>query len=284
MQSLTDFVTNRPRTSGLYACFAIGCVVVYRSLQAKESGQYDYVLTLSAGLQALAFALLVCDTRSQVAEGLSEKTLWAFFVAHVARLSTTFWGEGYVPEDNTADVYLYQALETTGVALLAYKILTLKTLRTIHDVGQGLERWHTLIGMVSVALALAFCTKSTGHNDYFADLSWMFSVWLEAFALFPQVLLLTKSSNLDETAVHFAGVTLAASVSFAAFWWKNGWDKYTEFIKDDYHRFLFGIVFAGAIRVGLCAFYFYLFMRSTGKGGVGGKGEYELCAQQDEEL
>jgi len=285
MQSATDFVTSRPRTSALYALFTVSCVLIYRSLQAKETGQYDYVLTLSAGLQALAFAFLVCDTRSQVAEGLSEKSLWAFFIAHVARLSTTFWGEGYVPEDNTADIYLYQCLEVSGVVLLAYKMLNLKTLRTIHDVGQGLERWHTLIGMVAVAMALSFVTKSTGHNDYFADLSWIFSVWLEAFALFPQVLLLSKTSHLDESAVHFAGVTLMASLSFAAFWWKNAMDRYTEFMKDGYHGFLFGIVTAGAIRVGLCGYYFYLFTRNTKEfKGLTGKGEYELCAQQDEEL
>merc|ERR1712039_721519 len=50
-----------------------------------------------------------------------------------------------------------------------------------------------------------------GHNDWFADLSWMFSVWLEAFALLPQVWLLTKASQVDETAVHFASLTLGAS-------------------------------------------------------------------------
>lgn len=284
MQLLLDFFKNRPRTSALYGCFLVGCVVIYRSLQAKATGTYDYVLTLSAGLQALAFALLVCDARSQVAEGLSEKALWAFFIAHVTRLSTTFWGEGYVPEDNTGDVYLYQLLELSGVVLLSCKLLNMATLRTMHDVGQGIERWTMLIGMVSVSIVLAWMTKSTGHNDYFADLSWMFSVWLEAFALLPQVQLLFGATQVDESAVHFAGVTLAASLAFGAFWWKNALDKYTDFMQEGYHGFLYGIVLAAVVRVSLCAVYFYLFVKTSKAfaGVLKTKGEYELCAQDDE--
>ena len=38
-------------------------------------------------------ATKVFTSGSQVGEGLSEKALWAFFIAHVTRLSTTFWGE-----------------------------------------------------------------------------------------------------------------------------------------------------------------------------------------------
>lgn len=286
MASLLDFARDRPRTSGLYAFFLLGCCWVYRSLQFKSAtGAYDYVLTFSAGLQALAFAFLVCDTRSQVAEGLSDKTLWAFFIAHVARLSTTFWGEGYVPEDNTGDVYLYQILEVSACVLLAWKLLTLSTVRLSHDVGQGMEQWNVLIGMVVVAMTLAAFTKSTGHNDYFADLSWMFSVWLDAFALVPQVRLLAASGGqLDESAVHFAFATLAASFAFGAFWWKSAGERYQEFMRDGYHGFLFGIVTAAFLRVCLCLAYVYLFVRSSKTlMKPKAKGEYELCQQELDE-
>merc|ERR1740129_1519783 len=285
MQAVSDFVKARPCTFALYGSFVIGAVLIYRSLQAQSTGQYDYVLTLSAGLQTLSFALLVMDTRSQAAEGISEKALWAFFIAHVSRLSTTFWGEGYVPEDNTQGFYLYQILETTGVVMLFGKLLNMTTLRTMHDVGQGMERWTMLIGMVAASVVLAYHTKSTGHDDFFADLLWMFSVWLEAFALLPQVQLLWKASSLDESAVHFAGLTLAASLAFAAFWVKNSSDHFEHFMKNENHLFMYGIVACAVIRVSLCACYFYLFTRHTKsfKGVFGAKTEYELCLQ-DEEL
>lgn len=289
MEAAQDFVRQKPRTAALYGVFGIGCVVIYRTLQAKASGTYDYVLTLSAGFQTLAFALLVFTSGSQVGEGLSEKALWAFFIAHVTRLSTTFWGEGYIPEDNTSDIYLYQILELSGVILLSFKLLTISTARAVHDVGQGLERWSMLIGMVAVASMLGWYTKSTGHDDYFADLSWMFSVWLEAFALIPQVKLLFQSSahQVDTDAMHFAVATLLGSLAFAAFWGKTANDKFDEFHKAGVDRFMYGILTASAVRVVLCGCYAYLFMSSGKRLKAmfgGGRSEYEMCAQDDEEL
>uniref|UniRef100_A0A7S4RX64 ER lumen protein-retaining receptor n=1 Tax=Alexandrium monilatum TaxID=311494 RepID=A0A7S4RX64_9DINO len=274
-----EYIREKPRASALYAAFAIGVVTIWKTLQARATGQYDYILTLSAALQSLAFGLLVFDTKSTVAEGLSEKSLWAFFIAHVTRLSTTFWGEGYIPEDNTSDVYLYQFLELSGVLLLGYELLKLNTVRNIHDVGQGIERWSMLIGMVCTALILGWKTKSTGHGDYFADLSWMFSVWLEAFALGPQVMLLSSKGCVDESAVHFAGFTLAASLTFAFFWLRNSRDHYTEFADYGEHGFFWAIGIASLVRVGLCGAYFYLFMRSRGKPG--GRSEYEMCPHDE---
>jgi len=276
------FVQERPRAAALYALFAIGCLAVWKTLEARATGQYDYILTLSAAFQSLAFLLLVFETRSSVAEGLSEKTLWAFFIAHVTRISTTIWGEGYIPEDNTGDVYLYQILEVVGIACCAFQLLKLNAVRTTMDVGQGIERWSMLMGMCATAAVLAYKTKSTGHNDYFADLSWMFSVWLESFALGPQVHLIVMNTRsvVDDSAVHFAGLTLAAALSFAFFWGRNTRDHYEELQKDGEHGFFYAIVVAGILRVGLCGTYFYLFMKAApGKGGKGP--EYELCGQDE---
>lgn len=281
---VVTFVTSRPKSAALYALFFVGCITIFKTLRARSTGEYDYLLTLSASLQALAFALLVLESKSSVGEGLSEKSLWAFFIAHLTRISTTFWGEGYVPEDNTADVYLYQLMELAGVLLVTFKVLHLNTVRTIQDVGQGMERWSMLIGQAAASIVLAYLTKSTGHNDYFADLSWMFSVWFEAFALAPQVyLLLTVSHrNIDESAAHFAGLTLISALVFAGFWYRIARDHYSEYEKEGAHLFFWGVLGAAFIRVMLCSVYVYLFTRNT-SGSKGRGPEYELCAQ-DEDL
>jgi len=278
MMNVGDMIRERPRAAALYALFFIGALTIWKTLQARVTGQYDYILTLSAALQSLAFGLLVFDTKSAVAEGLSEKSLWAFFIAHITRLSTTFWGEGYIPEDNTSDVYLYQILELAGVVMLGYELLKLNTVRNIHDVGQGVERWSMLIGMVCTALVLGWKTKSTGHGDYFADMSWMFSVWLEAFALGPQVQMLVSKGSVDDSAMHFAGFTLAASLSFAFFWLRNSSDHYKEFQDYGEHGFFWAIGCASLIRVGLCGAYVYLFLRSN---KTAGRSEYEMCPHDE---
>lgn len=271
-----------PKTGGFYALFFIGCVVLYKTLEARKTGAFDYLLTASAALQSLAFALLVFDTRSNVGEGLSEKTLWAFLLAHGARLSTTFIGEGYIPEDNTADVYLYQILELIGVLLVAHKLWRLHTMRMMHDIGRGLELWSLFLAMVAIALCLAFFTKSDGHNNFTMDFLWMFSVWLEAFALLPQVRLLFLTAYVDEAAVHFAVLTLGASLSFGFFWGRIVKDRSPEEQGDKtMNVFYTSIILAASIRVLLCAMYFYLFTRSArelkGVHGSSGKGEYEMC-------
>eukprot|EP00439_Symbiodinium_sp_Y106_P021660 s2444_g2.t1 len=292
----------------------------------------DYWLTLAAGLQVLGFTMLALDTSSSAAEGLSEKTLWAFIIAHVTRISTTVWGEGYIPEDNTGDVFLYQGLEVLGVLVVTFQVMRLSAVRSSQDVGQGIERWSQLIGMRSLpamctrdlmppnacsgmrecgtrgkhmglqekelarcyasyrqlsqqacerlgvlAAILAFFTKSTGHDDYWADISWMFSTWMEAFALGPQVyLLVTGACAVDESAAHFAGLTLASSVVFTAFWGRVTRDRYREFDQDGDHTFFHAILTACFIRVALCTTYVYLFTKQTKR-----RPEYELCAHDE---
>merc|ERR1712203_694134 len=88
----------------------------------------------------------------------------------------------------------------------------------MHDIARGMELWSLFLAMAVISLVLAFFTKSTGHMNYTMDLVWMFSVWLEAFALLPQVRLLFMTAYVDEAAVHFAGLTLVASVTFGFFW------------------------------------------------------------------
>ncbi|CAK0880973.1 unnamed protein product [Prorocentrum cordatum] len=283
-----DWAKSHPQAAALYTCFAVGVLVVYRTLTTKATGEYDYILTLSAALQTLAFGLLDFDTKSNVGEGLSEKTLVAFLLAHMARTSTTFTGEGYIPEDNTADVYLYQLLEVAGVAFLAHKLNKVKAARSMNQIAQGVERWSLVGSMVGLALALGYFTKSTGHNQFWMDWAWMASVWLEAFALFPQVYLLISAAApyVDDTAVHFAGLTLSASGFFALFWGRAAKDRYNEFEKTGEHLFFIAIMGAVMVRVTLCSAYFYVFMK-TSRGHKGalvssGKGEYELCMSDDQ--
>jgi len=274
MWDVVGTAQKNPRATSLYISFFLGCIAFWKLLQFRTAA-LDYVLTLSASLQSLAFALLVVEAGGGCGEGLSEKALWAFFISHVARLSTTLWGPGYTPEDSSSDVYLYQILELTGVLLLGYYLLKLGSMRSMRDVGQGFERWSVLSGMVGVSMVLAYMTKSTGHNDWFADFSWMFSVYLEAIALAPQVLLLAgaQAPQVDEGAMHFVALSLASSLAFGYFWSRSAWDQYTEFKKEGAHVFYWGVLSCATIRVTLCLSFLYLFMRTT-RGGRDGKGSY----------
>lgn len=263
----------------LYGSFAVGCLLVYYKLEAPPNAEYDYLITLAAGFQTLGFLALIADTADGAAEGLSEKTLWAFIVTHITRISTTSWGEGYIPEDNTGDVYLYQALEVIGVIALIFQVMRLGAVRSSQEVGQSFERHSQLIAMCVVSAILAYFTKSTGHDDYYADLLWMFATWLEAMALGPQVhLLLTSagSTRIDESASHFAMLTMTSALTDAFFWGRMMRDRYSEFQKDNEHQFFHAIGLATFMRVALSGVYVYLFRSQLNK-----KPDYELCAHDE---
>lgn len=250
---------RNPRTTAVYGIFAAACCVIYKAIEYDhEFAAHDHILTLSASLQVLAFALLVAETSHTAVEGLSEQTLWAFTIAHIARLSTTLWGPGYVPEDNTSEVYLYQILELVGAVMLVFYLAKLRASRAMRDVGQSSDSWTLLVGMMITSTVMAFITKSTGHGDYIADLLWMFSVWLEAFALGPQVLL-SRSSRTEEGIMHFVALTFLASFTFGYFWSHVAYDQWDDLLG----TFFWGILCAVVIRFSLCVLFLVTFLRST---------------------
>jgi len=98
----------------------------------------------------------------------------------------------------------------------------------------------------------------------------MFSVWLEALALGPQVLLLCGgASQVEEGAFHFVAVSLCASLAFGYFWTRSAMDQYAEFQKEGAHVFYWGILSCAVIRVSLCVVFLYLFKKTAGKQGGG---------------
>merc|ERR1739845_194401 len=95
----------------------------------------------------------------------------------------------------------------------------------------------------------------------------MFSVWLEAFALGPQVMLLVVSHFVDSGSMHFVVLSCASSFAFGWFWCKSAYDQYAEFQKDGTHVFYWGILSCVTIRVSLCLAFLYFFIKkNNGKG------------------
>merc|ERR1719478_2098694 len=99
-----------------YVVFIVGAVSLYHALSAGFSS----FLTLSAGLQCLAFVLLTMKVQNQRATtGLSGKMLAMYAMTLCFRLSSTVWLNGYLPVDKTGD-WAYQAIEICCLSLVAY--------------------------------------------------------------------------------------------------------------------------------------------------------------------
>jgi len=233
------------RTTAMYAAFLTMCTFVYWNLEAPEYAKKDYALTLAAGLHVLAFALLTCNSRSRAGEKLSQRTtLCLFFLAHSTRLSASLiWGH-YTPEDNTANVYLYQLLELSGLLILAYQLRKMIKF----DVGER-EKWDVMMSICIDSLFLAFLTKVSVHESgYNEDFVWMFAFWIETFALVPEILILLKSKYADKAQLHFVSIASFSGVILGIF--LIDWT-----ITDPRLHFLSrncGLIFAALVRVCLC--------------------------------
>merc|ERR1719161_2439373 len=79
-----------------YTTFVVVAYIVYTVLSDGLSS----LLTLSAGIQALAFLLLCLKVKGQTSvSGISATMLAMYAVTLVLRLSSTLWMNGYLPAD-----------------------------------------------------------------------------------------------------------------------------------------------------------------------------------------
>lgn len=238
-------------TTAMYSAFIAMSICVYWNVEpSRRIANHDWMLTVATGLQVLAFALLTWNTRSRAGEKLSQRTtLCLFLIAHMARFFDAIVLSGiYVPEDNTNKVYLYQLLEFCCLLILVYQLRKM----IMFDIGQR-EKWDTMITIVIDSLFLAFLTMD--RSKFFYDnLLWMFGLWVETFALIPEILILLRSKYADKAQLHFVSVS---SLSGAMF----GWCIALGVMSD--HRSLYGLRFAAVFRVVVCVVCFGIFAKMS---------------------
>merc|ERR1719463_780297 len=110
-----------------YTTFAAGATVVYALLSDGLSS----LLTLSVGLQALGFMLLVLKVKGQSSvSGISSSMLAMYTVTLIMRLSSTLWLNGYLPADSTGD-WAYQCLELLSLGLAGWLVQHVATVRKV---------------------------------------------------------------------------------------------------------------------------------------------------------
>ena len=103
----------------------------------------------------------------------------AFIIAHVTRISTTVWGEGYIPEeslrglqhcslhvvsnvcgqDNTGDVFLYQGLELLGVLVVVFQAKHLPIMSCL-----PVNEWQTGVALQVMRLSAVRNSQDVGQG------------------------------------------------------------------------------------------------------------------------
>lgn len=202
-----------------YGAFVVVAYIVYMVLSDGLSS----LLTLSAGLQALAFLFLCLKVKGQTSvSGISATMLAMYSVTLCLRLSSTVWLNGYLPADSTGD-WMFQCIEITSLCLAVWLLQWVVHVRRVTLEGVAQEETQDnmpgvpYVFLVCGVLALLF-HPGLNHN-YIFDIIWCYSCYLETGAMLPQLWMMAKAGGeVEALTSHFIALTTLARFLSLYFW------------------------------------------------------------------
>jgi len=209
-------------TVASYAGFAACFLAVYNFL----SDGLASLLTLSAGLQALAFMLLVIKVQGSQSSvsGISLSMLGMYSLMLGLRLcGSTIWLDGYLPADATGD-WLYQCAELLALVLALWLFCRVRHVRKVNYGGSDQEAQDSMPGLVYICsgcVVLAWCFHTNLNDEKVFDAIWACACYMETAAMLPQLWMMSKAGGeLEALTSHFIALTtLARFFSFIFWYW-----------------------------------------------------------------
>ena len=235
---------------------------IYIFISSKD---FSFFLVLSSIVQTSAFVIILLKvTDRQNVSGLSANTLICYSILLFARLTSTLFYPGYLPNDSSGS-WLYQLSDIISMlicCLLIY-LLYFKYRETSDLI---LDNKIPFYFLVVPSYLLAVLVKSNLNNNFFCDTNWAFSMYLETVAIFPQILLFTiKKGQIEKFTSHFVALCGLNRLFSLIFWW----DTYDEL---NHSESFFGayigyfIIGAQILQLLIMADYYYLYFKSILKG------------------
>merc|ERR1719214_547271 len=241
-----------------YVVFVVGATL-YHALSAGFSS----TLTLSAGLQCLAFVLLTVKILSQRATtGLSGRMLVMYAMTLCFRLSSTVWLNGYLPVDKTGD-WAYQAIEICCLFLIAHLMrcvfVTHRATYQEQHASLPVKIQNLLIGCFILAVVVH---PHLDRRELFAPL-WTTGCYLETLSMLPQLWMLAKIGEVEALTSHFVVLSALSRVSSLIFWYRG----FAE-LRPTHGGFNFpgwGIMLAHVMQLLLSCDFVFLYLRNYGR-------------------
>ena len=233
-----------------------------------SSQDYSFLLVLSSLTQMFAFIIVVIKVYTfQNSSGLSINTLICYALLLSARLFTNLLFSGYLPSDNSGD-WFYQLTEIISllcVLLLIYLILRVYT-ETSDYINDKVSFYYLAIPTFILA-----CIVHSSLNGYLpTDITWCFSMYLEAVAIFPQIqLFVVKKGQIETYTSHYVALCGLSRLLSLIFWW----DTYPELNTEVGNSISFFCNYCGyfiiasqVIQLLIMIDYYYLYFKSLLKG------------------
>ena len=230
-----------------------------------SSKDFSFFLVLSSIIQTCAFTIiLVKVTNFQSVSGLSSNTLICYAILLFARLTSTLFYPGYLPSDSSGS-WLYQLTDIISLficGLLIY-LIHFKYKETADLMLDSKLPFYLLV-VPTYVIAIFF--RSSLNNNAFCDINWAFSMYLETFAIFPQILLFTlKKGQIESFTSHYVALCGLSRLFSLTFWW----DTYEELKSNNvfFGQYVgYFIIGSQILQLIIMADYYYLYFKSILKG------------------
>jgi len=237
-----------------YTGFAVFMFVIWKVFSYTFLSTLDHLLTFSAALQLMALGMLCQKVITHnCIDGISLKMLIFYAAAFILRLSSTLFFPGYVPEDGTADYWLYQMIEMAGLGATCWLIyqVTGPFRRQYNEGEDSMPHWY-MVPVICVFLALL--THSDANSSRFFDCTWMTSQWLDSISMAPQLWMVSRAGKVERWTSHFIFWTVVSRVLLGLFW------TLLQFNHPIEGWFSYGMTLSNIVHLVLCADYVYYFI------------------------
>lgn len=205
-------VRKNPDEAVVYAAFML---IFYFATKFCSDGKFSALITAGAAFQCLGFALLHLQLRKGAA-GISLRSLQLFAIAYIFRLFSTLQYNGYLPIDRTGD-WVYQAIDVVALALVFSMILRIGT--TCSSSYEGETDTCVVVPFVLGCILLSAFVHPSLNNTKAPDMAWTCALYLEAFAMVPQLYMLTKKGGeVESLSTHYIACVFVARVLMICFW------------------------------------------------------------------
>jgi hypothetical protein len=219
--------------------------------------KFSALMTFSAAIQCLGFCLLLLQViRGRGTKSISLRTLVLYVILLSFRLYATCLYESYIPVDRSGD-YLYQTIEATSLVLV---IATLYKMLNLCEDDFPREDKLSIVGLLALCGAAAAYVHPNLNETFVADSSWTFSIYVESFAMVPQLFLLTKlGGEVEFLQGHYMACTFASRLVMLRLWSRT----YVEIASSEETKWAgYGILCSQILPCIVLSDFMYLYFRS----------------------
>jgi hypothetical protein len=220
---------------------------------------FSALLTLSAGVQCLGFALLRLKVHKQAGvQGISSRALQLFAVCYVSRLYSTLQYNGYLPVDRSGD-WLYQLIEVISL-LMVLSLITTIHLTHCHSYESENDTCGIFF-LLGLSFLSAYYVHPSLNNLKSPDVAWTAGLYMESLAMVPQLWMLSKKGGeIDGLASHYIACVFFSRVFTLCFWMNS----YVELAPhgSDFNIPGWGVLGAQLLQVGIFADFMYYYARA----------------------